>query len=417
MATEDQNQDQAPDFLSMSDDELANFDPTSMASEADKETTTELSDKEAEEYGGEPQNVTDVQDDDAGNGKGAGDADEDQDDTQDDVDGGTADAADKADKDADGKDGKTTDPKANDGKDKAVKDGEAKSGTEGAKDESAAVDYKSAYEKLMAPFKANGREIQAKSVEDAISLMQMGANYNKKMAGLKPSMKFLKMLESNDLLDESKLGFLIDLSKRDPAAINKLVLDSKLDPLDLSAEKAGEYKPGNHSVDDREVELDEVINELRSSEHFTRTLQVVGKDWDVKSRGVVASTPDLMRVINGHMESGIYDRIVAEMESERTFGRLKGLSDLEAYRQVGDAIEARGGFNDLFKGSSQEQAKSAPATKQIVEPKPKQAEDDKLKDKRRAASGTRAAPAAKGVPADFNPLNMSDDDFAKFQPT
>ena len=38
--------------------------------------------------------------------------------------------------------------------------------------------------KLFAPFKANGKDIKVDSVEEAIALMQMGANYSKKMAGL-----------------------------------------------------------------------------------------------------------------------------------------------------------------------------------------------------------------------------------------
>ena len=38
--------------------------------------------------------------------------------------------------------------------------------------------------KLFAPFKANGRELKIESVEEAVALMQMGANYSKKMAGL-----------------------------------------------------------------------------------------------------------------------------------------------------------------------------------------------------------------------------------------
>ena len=43
---------------------------------------------------------------------------------------------------------------------------------------------KEVYNKVFAPFRANGKEIQVKSVDDVISLMQMGANYNKKMASI-----------------------------------------------------------------------------------------------------------------------------------------------------------------------------------------------------------------------------------------
>jgi len=270
------------------------------------------------------------------------------------------------------------------------------------------IDYEAEYKRLTAPFKANGREIQVKSAEDAIALMQMGANYNKKMAALKPNLKIMKLLENNNLMNEEKLSFLIDLDKKNPAAINKLVKESGIDPMDLDAEKAGEYRPKIHAVDDREIDLDTVLDEIQDTPTYARTLDVVSQKWDGASKQVISQTPQLLKVINAHMESGIYDLISKEVESERVFGRLNGLSDIEAYRQVGDAIQARSGFDHLGQAQKKPQA-SAPV---IVEPKPKKAEDDRLKEKRRAASSTKpVSPTA--TTKDFNPLALSDEEFSK----
>lgn len=52
--------------------------------------------------------------------------------------------------------------------------------------------------------------MQVNSVDEAIQLMQMGANYTRKMQELQPHRKTLLMLENNGLLDEGKLSFLID---------------------------------------------------------------------------------------------------------------------------------------------------------------------------------------------------------------
>lgn len=269
-----------------------------------------------------------------------------------------------------------------------------------------AVDYKAEYERLLKPFKANGRDVSVASVDDALSLMQMGANYNKKMAGLKPSLKILKLLENNGLLDENKLSFLIDLEKKDPLAINKLVQDSGLNPMDLDAAKAGEYRPKTRSVDEREMELDTVLDDIQSTPTYTRTLEVVSKKWDGHSKQIVAAQPQLLKVINDHMSSGIYDLITTEIDKERMFGRLDGLSDIDAYRKVGDAIQARGGFDGV--GSSPTKSPAAPV---VVQPKPR-VEDEALKNKRRAASSaTAVAPAAPAK--DFNPLGLSDEEFAK----
>ena len=271
------------------------------------------------------------------------------------------------------------------------------------------VDYQAEYQKLLAPFKANGREITIKSVDDAVALMQMGANYNKKMAALKPNLKLLKLLENNGLLDVQKLSYLIDLEKKDPKAITKLVKDSGMDPLDLSFDEESAYKPTVQTVDDRELELDAVLDELQGTESYNRTLKIVSQEWDGKSKQVIADTPQLLKVINSHVQSGIYDLISNEIESERTFGRLQGLSDLEAYRQVGDRLNEVGAFNHLVQQNPRQQTPKQPV---IVPPKPKMGNDDKLREKRRAASATQAASPSKAQ-TEYNPLSLSDDEFAK----
>ena len=71
---------------------------------------------------------------------------------------------------------------------------------------SGSVDYEAFYKKVMAPFKANGKMITLRSPEEAIQLMQQGANFTKKMQAIAPHRKLLIMLENNGLLDESKIN-------------------------------------------------------------------------------------------------------------------------------------------------------------------------------------------------------------------
>ena len=238
--------------------------------------------------------------------------------------------------------------------------------------------------------------------------MQMGANYNKKMAALKPNLKLMKLLENNGLLSEEKLSFLIDLEKKNPEAISKLVKDSGIDPLDLDTEKASGYNPQTYTVDDRELALDAVLDEIQDTPSYSQTIDVVSNKWDKASKQIVANQPQLLKVINTHIESGVYDLISKEIESERLFGRLSGISDLEAYRQVGDSIQARGGFAHL--GRQQQKTPNEPV---VVSPKPKKVEDPKLREKRLAASSTKPAATTSPTPKDFNPLALSDDEFSK----
>jgi hypothetical protein len=380
--------------LNMSDEDMLKFDPSTLVSA--EETTVDA----------DTTVVTDNVADDA-------------EDKADDAGVVTPDAAkdDEDDVDPENPDADPVTPQPDESKDEAKRESEDEVGDkadekpvdkkEESKEDTSAVDFEANWKELTKPFKANGRDMQIDSVEDARALMQMGANYNKKMAALKPNLKIMKLLENNGLLSEEKLSFLIDLDKKNPDAIGKLIKDSGIDPMDLDADKASGYKPNTYTVDDRELELDSVLESLVDSPAYTQTLDVVSNKWDSASKQVISKTPALLQVINTHIELGIYDVINRELDRERMLGRLNGLSDIEAYRQVGDAIEARGGFAHL----QNKDAKPTPKPVVVV-PKPKQDDDDKLKEKKRAASSTKpVAPSAKA--SDFNPLSLSDEEFSK----
>jgi len=266
------------------------------------------------------------------------------------------------------------------------------------------IDYKSEYEKLLAPFKANNREMQVSNVDEALSLMKMGANYNKKMEALKPNLKLIKMLEKNGLLEEDKLNFLIDLDKKNPEAIAKFMADSGVDPLDIDTENSTNYTPNTYNVNDKEVELDEVLDEIRDSPSFSSTIEVIGNKWDDRSKQVLLETPQIIKIINDHMETGIYKQINDVVEKERMLGRLSGLSDLEAYKAVGDAIQANGGFNTPNTQTAKQNRNISSSNTGKV--------NSEIKSKKKAASSTKST-ANKTNNTSLNALSLSDEEFEK----
>lgn len=268
------------------------------------------------------------------------------------------------------------------------------------------VDYKAEYEKVFAPFTANGKQMQVQTVEEAITLMQMGANYNKKMAALKPNLKLLKLLENNGILSEEKLSFLIDLDKKNPDAITKLVKDSGLDPLEMDVSKS-DYKPNTYTVHDREIELDSVLSDIQDTPTYSKTLSVVGTKWDGESKKIIVENPQLIKVINDHMANGVFDLISNEVDRQRALNRLNGVSDIEAYRLVGDEMHNRG----ALKPASQPAQKAPGTVREPVPTKPK-VENQDTRSKKLAASTPKAAAPVKND-LDFNPLALSDEDFAK----
>jgi hypothetical protein len=182
--------------------------------------------------------------------------------------------------------------------------------TKGDTPETKEFDYESAYKKVSEPFKANGVDMQIKDPEDIIRLMQMGANYQKKMAQLKPNLKLIKMLEKNELLNEAKLHNLIDLSKKNPKAIAKLIEESDIDPLDIDKDVPTDYQPTDYSVTDKEYNLDQILDEIKDTDTFNKTINVLTKEWDTESKTTISDNPEIISIVNTHMSNGVLIKLM-----------------------------------------------------------------------------------------------------------
>lgn len=277
------------------------------------------------------------------------------------------------------------------------------------------LNHKSELDRILnTPIKANGGEIKLKSVDEAIQLIQMGANYHKKMAGIKPHMKLLKTLEQNKLLDENEIAFLIDVKNKNPEAIAKLLADSNLDPLDLDKSLGEKYVPTAKAVSDNDVVLDEVINELKDSEHFTKLNTVVTKQWDNGSRGEIYNNPEILRQLHDHMipdstGKSLFEHVSAEVQRRRMLGQISSsVSDYQAYIQTG---------NDLYEQHVREQQaqQATVVPKRVVKPasKPSNVVDPQTVKKQKQVASPVKAKTTTSKQSDFNPLDLSDDEFEK----
>lgn len=261
-------------------------------------------------------------------------------------------------------------------------------------------------QKIFEPFKANGKMIKVDTVEEARTLMQKGANYNKKMAALKPAFKVAKMLENNELLDEDTVSYLIDLQNGNPEALKKLIKDKGIDLDSLESDEDPKYAPTTkHKVTDEELALDEVLAQVRETDTYEATMNVVGKEWDESSKSKLVSNPTMLLKLNEHMGNGVYEQISNEMARQEALGLLTGLSNLDAYFTVGQQL-----FQSGKLGGQQE---AAPTPKQkAVDEEARKAANEQRKSKRKAAAPTKAKKPVKKDDS-VNPFEMSDEEFEK----
>lgn len=269
-------------------------------------------------------------------------------------------------------------------------------------------DYEGFYKQVMAPLRANGRTIEIRSPEEAVQLMQMGANYTKKMQAIQPHRKVLLMLENNGLLDEDKLSFLIDIEKKNPEAIKKLIKDAGIDPLEIDISADTTYQEGNHRVSDEEAVLVSALEDVKSAPGGIETLTAINTDWDQASKDVLWKNPELLDVIHKQRAAGIYEIIGAEVNRRKTLGVIPAnVPFIHAYKLVGDELDAAGVFQPLVQKQGQPPVQKQPVGTTVAKPKPAVANNDKAS----AASPTRSTPR-KATPI-VNPLAMSDEEFMK----
>lgn len=251
------------------------------------------------------------------------------------------------------------------------------------------------FKRILQPFKANGSEVQVRNVDEAIQLMQMGANYTKKMQALQPNLKVLKTLEKQGLLDEAKLNYLIDLSKGDPKAVAKLVKEAN--PEWSLVDEEEEYVPNNHQVSETAIQLEQVLDSIESTPTGARCIDVVGNQWDDGSKAILTKEPALIAQLNEQMQMGIFDKINAEVQHVRMFGGLVGKSDFEAYRIVGAQMFQEG------KLTQQAQPVARTSAKQ----------QDPARNTQRKAAATPSSRKQVSVQSEYSPLAMSDEEFLK----
>lgn len=332
-----------------------------------------------------------------------------------------------ADKPGEGDDSKDKSKEGEEGKDKAVtpdpkldpKDVKDASPVARSSKDMKPEELAGFYDQVMKPFKANGREIQLRTPEEAIRLMQMGAGYGRKLQDMQPHLKTLRMLEKNNLLDQEKLGFLIDINSKNPEAIKKLIKDSGIDPLDLNMDDNANYRPTDHSVSDNEVAFAEALKDVSSQPGGRDTIQHINSTWDQKSKEFLWSNPEVLAVIQDQRANGIYDAITAEIDRKKMLGEIAPtVPFLEAYKIAGDALVATKSLTQPGSEPAHQSSNPAPAMKvdqqagrvlgtRIAAPKSSASNSDKAK---AASSPTNSSRKAKET---VNPLDMADDDFLK----
>lgn len=276
------------------------------------------------------------------------------------------------------------------------------------------------FKRVTTPFKADGKDFQVRSPEDAIRLMQQGVNYSRRMQEIKPMKQLNRMLQDHGLDKADQLNFLIDLSKGDKGAITQLLKSHKIDPMDLDIEKDSGYQAKNYQGNPQDNEFRDALDMALTTPEGQALVSHIHREWDPKSKARLREDPSLIGTLQGFKASGVYDKVVEELRYQQSLGYLQGVPFLQAFDQVGEAMKNAGVFNS----PNPAQAGGSMAPIRGVQPQGQPlasgARKQQTPKKPAANPHLSSTPPSKqtgntGKPAvDFDKL--SDEDFAKLPP-
>lgn len=200
---------------------------------------------------------------------------------------------------------------------------------------------KELYDKVLSDgFKARGKMVKPKNLQDLISLAQKGVDYNVKNREINAYKKQIETLNSAGITNLEDLTLAIDLFKGDKEAIKKVLADKQIDVHSLDDEVT--YKPhSSYTPTDNSITFKEIVNNVKDREYFKELQDVSLSKWDLASRQELLSNNKLFQGLIDEFEMGRFHMIQEQVEHERMFGRLEGLNDLQAYVKVVSDYEAK----------------------------------------------------------------------------
>jgi len=288
------------------------------------------------------------------------------------------------------------------------KDDKAKKDDAPKADDPKVAEAVSFFEEITKPFKADGKDFQVKTAGEAIRLMQMGANYSRRMQEMKPLRAQDAVLKEHGLDDPKKLAQLIDISKGDPAAIQKLLKEKGIDPLDIDVSKDSTYD-GNkvYSADEKNLAFKDAITSTLEAPGGRELITDMNATWDEESKNALYEKPQIFENLLDQKSSGDYEKVVAELQRQRVLCYLTDVPFLQAYTDVSNAMENLGLVGSK-KTTPEAKAPIDTGTRKAA-PKPKTEQPNP----NLSSTPKPAAPSNTGGNKEIDYSTLSDEEFLK----
>lgn len=248
------------------------------------------------------------------------------------------------------------------------------------------------------PLKIGDVEYTFNSEEEILQLINNSVQSQNQLSQFSKYQKTISMLEKNELMDEGKLSFAMDLLEGKTEAIRKLIADREINIDDIDTDKELDYKPSDRSVSDKELNWTQISKQLQATDEGRKTIDIVANEWDEASRKAILDEPSNLLHLANQVKDGSYQRIMNEISRRKLLGQIpSNANQLQAYAQVG---------KELLGGQQQQQQT------QVTE-SPKTTRRPPSESRQRATQTRQTVTQPKTQPSIEDMANMSDEEFLK----
>lgn len=239
-------------------------------------------------------------------------------------------------------------------------------------------------------YTADGKEYEF--TEDEIfnqfgTVFGKAMNYTQKMQKIAPYRKMISAMEEEGIT-EDQFNVAIDALKGNKDAIQNLMKNHNIDPLDIDGDaETDSYNPTQYGKSEYQQRIEEITNQISSDPEYKTTVDVIQNRWDQTSRGAFAKNPEMISGLHNDIKSGLYDKVLPVAAKMKVLdGNSK--SDIEYYMLAGEQVSNA-------EASAKDSVDSA--NKQTQEMVDKSGQASSEAQRKRAAASTRTRADKKGV--------------------
>ncbi len=193
------------------------------------------------------------------------------------------------------------------------------------------------------PLRADGKEYPIESLQELYTLASKGINSNRKWEESAEGRRMQSTMKKNGI-DMDSFNLLIEASKGDHNALLSLLNKNNIDPLDLDTDAFdGNYKPKDHSTNDFEIQLNDVVARVENQPRYQESVNVIMNDWDEASKNEFMQNPQILELLNRDMQLdkdgfSMYDKVSPLAEKLKALETGTRKTDLEYYMDAGKRV-------------------------------------------------------------------------------